>query len=115
MPCIVLQYDSTQGLYLIEWIPSGLRKRVHRLNILFAEEEKELYYQRIENAVRRKKNYEEALKYRKMVLSSFSSPIAPLSNTIKVRFLERIGRPITVGEVDIIVSFAIIIIGRMHG
>jgi hypothetical protein len=105
LPCWVLDYELSSKSFTIEWVPSGIQKKVGRLNLLFENESKELFYQRIEYAVKTRNKVEQAQKTRELILTEKSAPIAPLPKTIKMGILVRIGRQMTVREMPVIVSF----------
>ena len=105
LPCYVLDYDDKEKLFTIEWIPSGIRKKARRLNILFDGEDREVFYERIEHAVRTRNEYEKESKHQHNIEAYLVRKIAPLSRETKVSMIERIGMPIKVGQLHVIVYF----------
>ncbi|KAI8915663.1 hypothetical protein EDD86DRAFT_252502 [Gorgonomyces haynaldii] len=67
-PCLVLDYDTNDHLYLIEW-PDGHQKHVTRFNLMFDEEDKNRYFARIEAANRTKAELIAEIQHENTVLS----------------------------------------------
>ena len=103
IPCLVLDYNQETKLYLIEWIPSRVQKHVNRLNILFEFEDKELFYKRIEQAVRTRNQVEKEAAYKETIMQYESKNIVPLPKSWKIGILDRISMNITVKDMPIIV------------
>lgn len=104
-PCLVTGYDAKTKLFAIEWVPSGITKHVSRLNVVFEEESKEMFYQRIEHAVKARNAYEKEQRYRNMIMDHNMTAIAPLPENIKLGMIERIGYPIMLNNIHVVVSF----------
>jgi hypothetical protein len=102
-PCLVLEYDSSSKKFLLEWEGSSTRKYATRLNILFEGESKELFFQRIENAVVSRECFEEGQTYYQNIINCKMPPFLPLCRKTKIAIISRIGLPISVDQVPIVV------------
>jgi hypothetical protein len=102
-PCLVLDYDPLSKKFLLEWEGSFTRKYATRLNILFEGESRELFFQRIESAVMSRDSSEEAKKYYQNVMNVKMPPFSPLSRKTKIAIISRIGVPISVDQVSLVV------------
>ena len=102
-PCLVIDYDQNQKKFLLEWDESCTRKYATRLNILFEGESKELFFQRIETAVISRDSAEEAIKYYESIKNVKMPPFRPLCRKTKIAIISRIGIPITVEQVSVVV------------
>lgn len=102
-PCLVIDYDKNNKKFLLEWDGSCTRKLATRLNILFEGESKELFFQRIENAVISRDSAEEAQKYYESIKNVKMPSFRPLSRKTKVAIISRIGIPVTVNQVSVVV------------
>lgn len=54
LPVNVISYDGKKDAYLVEWHCNGQQKQVKRLNLLFEGENRDLFYQRVEKALKRR-------------------------------------------------------------
>jgi hypothetical protein len=64
-----------------------------------------MFYQRIENAVKTRILVEQAQTYKQKVLSNQSEKVAPLPREIKLGILSRIGVPVTIKDMPLVVNF----------
>ena len=66
-PCRVLQYDYAKDAYVVEWVSSGRRKLVKRLNLLFAHESQSAFRQRVCRAHKLRAEAERAARFHRHV------------------------------------------------
>ncbi|KAI9096227.1 dynein heavy chain and region D6 of dynein motor-domain-containing protein [Phlyctochytrium arcticum] len=95
LPCFVLDYDSASQRYLIEWIPSGPQKYVRRLNILFDIEDREMFYRRIETAIKARTLITKQADYLNDIDQRDGSHLYPLPKSLKRAILDRLGYKVT--------------------
>jgi hypothetical protein len=98
-----LEYDSSSKKFLLEWEGSSTRKYATRLNILFEGESKELFFQRIENAVVSREYFEEEHTQYQNIINVKMPAFSPLCRKTKIAIISRIGLPISVDQVPIVV------------
>ncbi|KAI8917405.1 hypothetical protein BC831DRAFT_438561, partial [Entophlyctis helioformis] len=93
--CLVVDFDSATQMYLIQWHDhAGSRKWVRRLNLLFVVEDRDLFFRRIESAVKLRSLAELESEYVGKIMKQSIEGMAPFPDSLKLGALERIGRPL---------------------
>ncbi|TPX70923.1 hypothetical protein SpCBS45565_g01408 [Spizellomyces sp. 'palustris'] len=102
LECLVLDYDQETQRYLIEWLPSGPQKFVKRLNLVFKEEDRELFYKRIESAIRARSLAAEEAAYLESIDREDNSTVCPLPRSFKRSILKRLGCSISSNQLKMV-------------
>ncbi|KNC98315.1 hypothetical protein, variant [Spizellomyces punctatus DAOM BR117] len=102
LECLVLDYDRETQRYLIEWLPSGPQKFVKRLNLVFKEENRELFYKRIESAIRARSLAAEEAAYLESIDREDNSVVCPLPRSFKRSILKRLGCSISSNQLKMV-------------
>ncbi|KAL2912967.1 dynein light chain binding [Polyrhizophydium stewartii] len=94
--CFALEYCPERDMYLIEWQKHpGSRKWVKRLNLLFASENRDRFYKRIEHAIEQRSLAELESEYRERVSKQPLHNPAQLPSFLVIGAIEKIGRVVT--------------------
>lgn len=104
--CLVVTYDPSKKLYQIKW-PMGNQKWVNRLNLYFADENRESYFSHLESAIQTKNQLLEELENEKNITNHKLSFSVELPIFLKLGALHRLGRKISHKELPIIVYLMI--------
>ena len=101
--CLVLDYRASDGHYLIQW-PSKVEKWVPRFNLLFASEDRDRFFSRIEYATRSKQRILNEVEFDQTVLLHELKSMAPMEDSLKLGPLKRIGRNVNKRELKVMVK-----------
>ncbi|KAI8905239.1 hypothetical protein DFJ77DRAFT_551994 [Powellomyces hirtus] len=102
LKCDVLEYDPEVQMYLIEWKPSGPRKQVKRLNLLFEDEDRDKFYDRIEFAFLARARMLQKELYCQEIQAQTDAGVPLLPNAFKRSIIGRLGRPVRKDELSIV-------------
>nr|KAJ3422878.1 hypothetical protein HK105_005826 [Polyrhizophydium stewartii] len=103
--CFALEYCPERDMYLIEWQKHpGSRKWVKRLNLLFASENRDRFYKRIEHAIEQRSLAELESEYRERVSKQPLHNPAQLPSFLVIGAIEKIGRVVTKRDFPVLVS-----------
>lgn len=100
--CFVMSYSSETSTYGIQWLNGG-QKVVKRFNLLFAEESRQRFYNRIETATNARNALIAECDAEKAIWEWEMNSLAPLDDKLKLGALEKIGMDITRKHLTVIV------------
>ena len=93
--CQILSFSEESGLFTIEWVPTGAKKRVSRFNVMFKHEKEETFLKNLAEASQRRDLLEAVLRYEtRLTASTQKFPEITMPEDAEARILSLLSRTI---------------------